>query len=197
VSAIDIVVTNLDKSFGANVVLRGFSCRIPAGGSVYVAGASGQGKTTLLRILLGLLPPDAGTVSGLAGQRLSAVFQEDRLCENLSAFSNVMMVNRGHLTRAAVSAALGAVGLAGHEYRPTRELSGGMRRRTAIVRALLAEYDVLFLDEPFRGLDEDTSRTVMAFVREKSRGKTVVLVTHEPREAEFLGAVRIPLPPGG
>ncbi|MDR1321716.1 MAG: ATP-binding cassette domain-containing protein [Gracilibacteraceae bacterium] len=193
----DIVISDLYKSFGAGAVLRGFSCRIPAGGKVCVTGASGQGKTTLLRILMGLETADAGTVSGLDGQRLSAVFQEDRLCENLSAFSNVMMVNKGSLRRAAVIAALEAVGLKGHEYRPVRELSGGMRRRAVITRALLAEYDVLFLDEPFKGLDEDTHRTVMTFAREKSQGKTVILVTHDPREGEFIGAVRVQLPDAG
>ncbi|MDR0434674.1 MAG: ATP-binding cassette domain-containing protein [Gracilibacteraceae bacterium] len=193
-SGVGIEISNLYKSFGANSVLRGFSCRIPDGDAVYVAGPSGQGKTTLLRILMGLETADAGSLSGLAGKRFSAVFQEDRLCENLSAFSNVMMVVTDPLARDEVKNALRAVGLAGHEHRPARELSGGMRRRTAIVRALLAEYDILFLDEPFKGLDEDTRRTVAAFTREKSRGKTVIMVTHEPRDAESMGATLITLP---
>jgi NitT/TauT family transport system ATP-binding protein len=185
---VDIKISGLCKSFGGGEVLRDFSCVIPAGRTVCLTGPSGEGKTTLLRILLNLEEADAGTVSGLEGKRFSAVFQEDRLCENMSAFSNVMMAVKGRVSREEVSAALAEVGLGGHEYRPVRDLSGGMRRRTAIVRAVLAEYDVLFLDEAFKGLDEETRGSVMAFTREKARGKTVIMVTHELREAEAMGA---------
>ena len=82
-----------------------------------------------------------------------------------------------------------AVGLAGCLRQPARELSGGMRRRVAILRALLAEYDLLFLDEPFKGLDRETKETVMADTRRRCAGRTVLLVTHDVAELDAMGAV--------
>lgn len=80
------------------------------------------------------------------------------------------------------------LGLNGCDDQPVSELSGGMRQRVSILRALFSEYDVLFLDEPFKGLDETLKRDVMAYVKEKTAGKTVVLVTHDKAEAMILGA---------
>ena len=82
--------------------------------------------------------------------------------------------------------ALAAVGLAGTGGQRVEEFSGGMRRRVAILRALRAEYDLLLLDEPFRGLDEDTTALVMEDTRRHSAGRTVLLVTHDPAEAEAM-----------
>ena len=141
-------------------------------------GPSGCGKTTLLRILLGLETADAGTITGLEGRRMSAVFQEDRLCENVSAVSNLRLVNPA-LSRRAAEAALTELGLGEALSQPVREFSGGMKRRVAILRALLAEFDLLLADEPFKGLDEETKRQTMAYFAEHTRGKTVILVTHE------------------
>ena len=118
---------------------------------------SGKGKTTLLNILLGLEPYDRGIIRGLEGKRKSAVFQEDRLCENLSSRANIRMVGR---ERAAVAVsflkrwkrAWKLWKLKEWGDRPVRELSGGMKRRTAILRALLADWEILFMDEPLKGL---------------------------------------------
>ena len=87
--------------------------------------------------------------------------------------------------------ALAAVGLAGCGGQRVAEFSGGMRRRVAILRALLARWDVLFLDEPFKGLDAETKALVMADTRRRCEGRTVLLVTHDPSEAEALGAVQV------
>ena len=84
---------------------------------------------------------------------------------------------------------MAAVGLAGCLRQPARELSGGMRRRVAILRALLAEYDLLFLDEPFKGLDRETKETVMADTRRRCAGRAVLLVTHDAAELDAMGAV--------
>ena len=81
------------------------------------------------------------------------------------------------------------VGLAEYAHCPISEFSGGMKRRVAILRALLADYDILFLDEPFKGLDAETKALVMSDVKQRSQGKTVILVTHDPTESEILGAV--------
>lgn len=182
----------ITKRFGANTVLNWFSADFPAGEITAVMGESGCGKTTLLRILAGLLPADGGEVSGQSA-RLSAVFQEDRLCGNLTAAANVRLVCGDYRSEGDISAAFRAVGLAGCEDRPARELSGGMKRRVALVRALLAEGGAVLLDEPFKGLDEVTKRQAMEFTRERLSGRTAVIVTHDRIEAEKLADVIIEL----
>ena len=173
------------KRFGANTALNGFSADFPAGEITAVMGESGCGKTTLLRILAGILPADGGEVSG-RDARFAAVFQEDRLCGNLTAAANVRLVCGDYRSDGDISAAFAAVGLSGCGDRPARELSGGMKRRVALVRALLAEGGAVLLDEPFKGLDEGTRRQAMEFAREQLLGRTAVIVTHDRSEAEFL-----------
>ena len=177
---------NVTKKFGDNVVLDNFTHEFAEGKVTAVLGKSGCGKSTLLNMLMGLTAPDSGEVALFEKQRISAVFQEDRLCENLTLSANIRLVTGKRFTKERVAEELAAVGLAECADKPVRTLSGGMKRRTALVRALLAEYDVLFLDEPFKGLDEETKRTVMEYCREKTRGKTVVFVTHDKDECAFL-----------
>ena len=185
----DICITGLCKAYDGKPVLRDFSAVLPAGRVTGLMAPSGAGKTTLLRILMGLEQPDAGSVAGLEGRRMSAVFQEDRLCDNLDAVANVRLVTPG-ISRAQVLDALNAVGLGGCAGQPARELSGGMRRRVALLRALLAEYDVLFLDEPFKGLDRDTRARVIADTRARCAGRTVLLVTHDAGELDAMGVTQ-------
>ena len=155
-------------------------------------GRNGRGKTTLLRILAGLEAADAGAVTGIAGRRLGVVFQEDRLIGGLTALDNVRLVNPA-LRREEVLAAFGQMALADCADQPARELSGGMARRVALLRALLSDAELLLLDEPFKGLDEETRETVMAQTRILLRGRTCLLVTHDAREAEALGAEILPV----
>lgn len=180
-----IELKNLNKAFGEKQVLKNLNWTIPEGSTSVIMGPSGGGKTTLLRILLGLEQADSGTVSGLEGKRLSAVFQEDRLCENVSAVSNLRLVNPA-LSRKSAESMLAKLGLGDALRQPVRELSGGMKRRVAIARALCTEYDVLLADEPFKGLDEETKRRTMEFFSESVQGKNVIIVTHDPSEAEIL-----------
>lgn len=190
----DIMIQDLCKAFDGKQVLRDFSAVLPAGQVTGLMAPSGTGKTTLLRILMGLETPDRGTITGLRGLRLSAVFQEDRLCANLDPVSNLRLVTPS-LDWETAEAALAAVGLTDCLHQPARELSGGMCRRVAILRALLAEYDVLFLDEPFKGLDSETKKTVMADTRRRCAGRTVLFVTHDPTELAAMGTVqRLELP---
>lgn len=177
---------NITKKFGENTVLNNFSrefadCKVTA-----VLGKSGCGKSTLLNVLMGLIAPDSGKVLRGENERISAVFQEDRLCENLTASANIRLVTGKRYTRERIAAELAEVGLADCADKPVRELSGGMKRRTALLRALLAEYDVLFLDEPFKGLDADTKRIVLDYCKRKTAGKTVVFVTHDKDECAAL-----------
>lgn len=182
----DIRIEKLCKSYGENRVLTDFSAVFPEGETSCVMGASGCGKTTLLRLLLGLEKPDGGTILGLP-EKISAVFQEDRLAEPFSAEANLALVTGPHVPRETLRSALSALGLSGSLDKPVRELSGGMRRRVAIARALVYDAPLLLLDEPFKGLDEETKKTVMDYVKAHAAGKTVILVTHDEDEAEYLG----------
>lgn len=178
-------VENLTVQYGGTAVLENFSAEFPDGGVTAVSGRSGCGKTTLLAVLLGLLRPDGGTVSGF--RQPSAVFQEDRLLPFLSAEKNIAVT--AGCTEAEAGEALLSVGFdAADRGKRAFELSGGMARRVAIVRAMLAPGDAVLLDEPFKGLDERTRAQVVRFVCENRRGRTMVVVTHDPRDAEVLHA---------
>ncbi|MBS5344387.1 MAG: ABC transporter ATP-binding protein [Clostridium sp.] len=183
-----LIINHLSKSFGEHIVLKDFNADIPTGQVTLLTAPSGKGKTTLLRILMGLETADSGEFSDFSGLKQSAVFQEDRLCENLSALSNIKLASP-QLQNQIIEEALSNVGLKEYAHCPISEFSGGMKRRVAILRALLADYDILFLDEPFKGLDAETKALVMSDVKQRSQGKTVILVTHDPTEAEILGAV--------
>lgn len=178
-------VENLTVQYGGTAVLENFSAEFPDGGVTAVSGRSGCGKTTLLAVLLGLLRPDGGTVSGF--RQPSAVFQEDRLLPFLSAEKNIAVT--AGCTEAEAGEALLSVGFdAADRGKRAFELSGGMARRVAIVRAMLAPGDAVLLDEPFKGLDERTRAQVVRFVCENRRGRTMVVVTHDTRDAEALHA---------
>ena len=185
-----IVLNGLMKAYEGKTVLNVFSAVLPCGQVTAVMAPSGAGKTTLLRLLMGLEKPDSGRIEGLAGHRMAAVFQEDRLCGYLNPVDNIRLVNPAR-TAAEVREALAEMGLAGCEAQPCRELSGGMNRRVALLRALLADADLQLLDEPFKGLDARTRQDVMQRTRARCAGRTVVLVTHDPAEAEALGAKQV------
>ena len=182
----DIVIDNLTKSYGDKLALPPFSCTLAAGERVCLLGQSGCGKTTLLRLLLGLETPTGGRVTGLP-DRISAVFQEDRLCPSFSAVTNVALALGRQVPKGEIVALLTDLGLGDALTKPVRELSGGMQRRVAIARSLLMSADLYLMDEPFKGLDEDTRRTVMDLVLERTEGKTVLVITHDPEEAAYLG----------
>ena len=172
----EIAVKHLCKSFGGRTVLRDLT--FTAGpGITAVMAPSGTGKTTLLRILLGLERPDSGTVEGLAGKRLTAVFQEDRLLEHLSAEGNLRFVLGRVYDPAAARALLDRLGLPDTGAQPVREFSGGMKRRLALARALLAPFDALALDEPFTGVDPARIRRLMEALR--ALDTPVLLSSHE------------------
>lgn len=184
----DIYIRTVTKSFRNKAVLKNLNMELHGGKINCIMAQSGAGKTTLLRIMMGLEQADSGTVEGIDGKKRSAVFQEERLCENMTSIENIRLVNP-KLTINEVRSELGKVGLIDCVNQPVSELSGGMRRRVSILRALLAEYDVLFLDEPFQGLDNKRKEQAIQYVREKTAGKTTVFVTHDIGEAKKLGAI--------
>ena len=190
----DITLRNVSKRFGDKIVLENFSAVFPAGETSVLMGVSGGGKTTLLRLILGLETPDGGEISGVPA-KCAAVFQEDRLCPQLTALGNVLLA-AGRRKEREARELLTRLGLAESINTPAADLSGGMRRRTALARALCSEYDLLVLDEPFKGLDDQTRRTAIAIVRKQTEGKTVLLVTHDPTEAKAFGDKIIQVPQG-
>lgn len=189
-----ITLRGVRVAYGEQVVLDGLDLDLPDGAVTALMGPNGSGKTTIGRLVLGLAAPDAGTVTGLDGRRAVATFQEDRLCEQLTAEGNVRLV----LDRAHAGQALSALRAAGLDddalAKPVRDLSGGQRRRVAIVRALVAPADVVVLDEPFKGLDTAARERLIALVRERCAGRTVLLVTHDVAEAHALDATVVTLP---
>lgn len=184
-----MTVLDLYKSYGDKAVLRGFSAHFACGEISALMGPSGCGKSTLLRILLGIEQADAGTVRA-DGPKTVAVFQEDRLSEPLSAIENVRL-GRRDATREEAAKLLFALGLSADAHAPVSTLSGGMRRRVSIARALIANADTVLLDEPFSALDDGTKASVMAFTREALAGKTVLLITHDAEEARAFAGNRI------
>ena len=183
----ELRVENLCKSYHGRPVLQNVS--LTAGdGVTCVMAPSGAGKTTLLRILLGLERADGGTVLGAEGCRWAAVFQEDRLLEHLDALGNLRFVLGGDLDAARACALLEELGLGDVGTKAVRDYSGGMKRRLALARALLASSDALALDEPFTGLDGDNRGRAMACVRRAGLEKPVLLVTHDEGDVSGLGA---------
>jgi ABC-type nitrate/sulfonate/bicarbonate transport system ATPase subunit len=184
-----IVLSNISKSFGGNAVIPNFSAELSLDGVTVLRGPSGVGKTTLFRLLLGLEQPDAGEIIGMQGRKPAVVFQEDRLLPWASALENVALVSDS----ATAETILAKLGLGDSMHLLPRELSGGMQRRVAIARALAYHGDVLFLDEPFTGLDEENKRIAANAILDQHI--PVYVITHEDDEAELFGAYRtLPLP---
>ena len=182
-----IRLQDIYKRFGEKQVLSGYSLAVPAGGRVCLTGGSGSGKTTVLNIIMGLVKPDSGTISGVP-QKIAAVFQEDRLAEYLSAFTNVRFVTGNTLPDKEIAGILRELGLEGSEHCPSGELSGGMKRRAAIARALAAESELVIMDEPFSGLDPETKSRVIKVINARTAGKTFICVTHDISDASALNA---------
>ena len=153
----------------------------PEQGAVALMGPSGFGKTTLLRLIAGLIKPAAGKINGLENQKIAFMFQEDRLLPWLSALKNVEIVSDEKKAKFWLS----QMEIEEIEKYP-REMSGGMQRRVSLARAMAFEGDILLLDEPFKGLDADLRKRIA----EKIRGKAglTILSIHDREEAELMGA---------
>ena len=195
-------VSNLRKAYGANEVVRGISFAIERGECFGLLGPNGAGKTTTLRLCLGLLEPDGGEIT-LTGRRLPAegraargsvgiVPQFDNLDPDFTVEENLVVYARyfgmrEREIRPRVPELLAFAGLDGREQAPIQSLSGGMKRRLTLARALVNDPDVLFLDEPTTGLDPQARHVIWERLRQlMARGKTLVLTTHFMDEAERL-----------
>ena len=179
-----LTIDHLEKRFGSTVLFRDLTFTVD--GPAVLWAPSGWGKTTLLRILMGLETPTAGRVQG-AG-RVSAVFQEDRLCPQLTAVQNVLLVLPDDRQEAAIRQDFARLGLDEAALAlPARKLSGGQKRRTALLRALWAPGDTLLLDEPFTGMDAELVEDAVAATKRLAGERPTILVTHDRTAADLLG----------
>ena len=181
-----LTIDHLEKCFGSTVLFRDLTFTVD--GPAVLWAPSGWGKTTLLRILMGLDTPTAGRVRGVG--RAAAVFQEDRLCPQLTALQNVTLVLPGSEKqyKEQIKADFQQLGMdAAALTLPAARLSGGQKRRTALLRALWAPSDTLLLDEPFTGMDPDTLAAAAALLRTRCGTEPVLLATHDREAIRLLG----------
>ena len=184
----EIRIREVSKAYGEKQVLDHISLTLSPMQPVALMGTSGIGKTTLLRIVLGTERPDTGEIDRAEGVRdYAVVFQENRLFEQVSVEKNLQCVCKTEAQRMAILPLLKRLGLYACRKQKVACLSGGMKRRVAIGRALLRGGQVLLLDEPFQGLDEGTKQAVLGLVKEKMCEKSVLLITHDEKEAAGLG----------
>ena len=183
-----IRVYNVSKSYGDKHVLSNVSCEFEDGKIYCIMGESGVGKTTLIRLIMGLEKPDEGYIS--SSKQFAAAFQEDRLLEDRDAVDNVMFVlkNGGSKSREQTEQYLSELLPEDRLHIRVDSLSGGMRRRVAVARAMLSDRNTIILDEPFTGLDDETKKTVINFIKKWQNNRTVIVVTHSYTDSEMLGA---------
>ena len=180
-------LNNISVRFDGKSVLSGCSLSLGDGERLALMGPSGCGKTTLLRVALSLQPPDAGSVSGDPG-RTAAVFQEPRLLPWRTAAENVNVVlSDTPETMLEALSMLERVELSDAVEKYPAELSGGMQQRVSIARALAFRPDLLVLDEPFRGLDDELRGRMVSLLNTSLQSASLLLVTHSEEEAKTLG----------
>lgn len=180
-----IELTDVSKNYEDKKVLKNLNLVLPEKGIFCLLGASGVGKTTLLRLLAGLEKPDTGSISGLEGKKISMVFQNDRLLPNSSALENISLASSPEAARLWLE----RMELNDAAEKKPGKLSGGMCRRVALARALAFGGDLLLLDEPFKGFDSELKKRVIPYVTEFAENALVVLVTHDEHEAKIADTV--------
>ena len=190
-----IELKNVSKSYGDKKVLEDFSLNIESEHAYVVTGGEGAGKTTLVRIILGLENPDKGKVGLLGDYKYpyivsGTVFQDDRMVMSLNAVDNVYMVSN-KLFRETVTEELLKLLPKEAIYKPVKELTKGQRRMVAIARACCIPNDVLIMDEPFDGLSEDERNTAIKFVRDKQGSGPLFITARDTHGLEFARIIEL------
>lgn len=182
-----IELKNVSFSYGELQVLKDFNLNVSGGQCVQLYGVSGSGKTTVARIITGLKPASGGQI--VVPQKISVVFQEDRLLENLDILKNIRLAISKE-QYAFADSLLKEFGLYDVRKKRVSTLSGGMKRRVALTRAVAYGGDVLILDEPFNGLDSDNKQIAASIIKREflDKNKPVLLITHVKEDAELLNA---------
>jgi phospholipid/cholesterol/gamma-HCH transport system ATP-binding protein len=208
-----VELRHVTKSFGGRRVLDDVSLAVPAGSAVCVLGRSGTGKSVTLKHIIGLIRPDAGQVLvegedikpmssrdlARVRKRIGFLFQNAALFDSISVGENVAFPLRRHTDlaspqiRARAVRLLAQVGLGGEYDKMPGDLSGGMRKRAGLARALALEPAILLADEPSAGLDPVTAAEIDALLvdRKRQAGTTLVVVTHNIPSARAIGDVLV------
>ncbi|MBQ0083256.1 MAG: ABC transporter ATP-binding protein [Clostridiales bacterium] len=179
-----IEIKNISFSYGEKKVFENFSLTVKSRERICLTARSGRGKTTLLRLITGLEKPQSGEIKTDESTKFSCVFQEDRLLPHHTVLRNLSLF--GDVKRAKIL--LDRLGIGAEASKYPNTLSGGMKRRVALARALIRQADVYIFDEPFTGLDDTTKKSAAELINESCKDKTVILVSHETDDAKLLNA---------
>ena len=179
---------NVCFSYGDKPILNNFNLTVNNGECVCLKGPSGCGKTTVLKLLSGLITPQSGEITGNCNP--SVVFQEDRLLSGFSLKTNVLLPPLSEIQQKKALSLSAEAGLSDAINKKIRTLSGGMKRRAAIVRAVAFGGDLLILDEPFNGIDAENKQLMAEMIKREfiDRGKPVLMVSHIDSDARLLNA---------
>ena len=179
-----IKFNNVTFGYGKKAVLQNFNLEIKDGENVCLFAPSGFGKTTILRLIMGLEKVKSGSIEGIKDKKISVTFQEDRLLNHKTVLQNMELFG-GTDNAEEILEALNIIDT--KDLYPNN-LSGGMARRAAIARALNYKADIYIFDEPFNGIDSENIEKTAKIILEKTKDKTVIIVTHSLYEAELLNA---------
>lgn len=190
-----IQTKELTKAFGSKVAVNHLNISVEEGSLTAILGPNGAGKTTAMAMLTGLLKPTSGEVAIAKYTKVSMVFQQSILDDNLTVKEN-LMIRRGlykDCSKEHVNQLIEQIELSKFVNQKYGSLSGGQRRRVDIARALINQPDVLFLDEPTTGLDIQTRKAIWALLHslQKTRHLTIILTTHYLEEADHANEVYI------
>lgn len=170
-----IEFNNVSLSFEGKEIFKNFNLKLQSRGIVLITGKSGCGKTTLARLILGLTKSDSGSVN-TNGAKIAAVFQEDRLVPSLTAKQNIALVSNED----EAEKRLDEMELTDSAELLPEELSGGMKRRVSVARALASGGDVLLLDEAFSGVDGELALRIIDKICKEYKEKLIIAITHRP-----------------
>jgi phospholipid/cholesterol/gamma-HCH transport system ATP-binding protein len=204
-----VIFDGVSKAFGPKEVLRNVSFAVPAGETLCILGRSGTGKSVTLKLLMALLKPNQGRIwvnqdeitrlneVGLSRVRrkMGFLFQDAALFDSLTLYENLALPLRRLTDKtrqeidAAIDNVLGKVGLAGEKHKMPSALSGGMRKRAGLARALVLEPKILLADEPSSGLDRITASEIdeLLLKQKSDHGTTILIVTHDVHGARRVG----------
>ncbi len=180
-----MIIRNLTVKYDNFTALDNLSLTIPERRITCILGESGIGKTTLLKAIMGLVQPIRGELIGFP-EKKAAVFQENRLFEEFSAVRNIQIAGRHKLSEQEILNALAEVNVVENIHEPVAKLSGGMARRCAIVRALTTDAELILMDEPFKGLDEQNLCKTMSYIKRSRGDRSMIIVLHSLEQAKAL-----------
>lgn len=183
-----IQINNLTKKYGDKIVFENYSNTFYFDGILLIKGASGLGKTTLMRIIAGLEKADKGEILK-STESISFMFQEDRLIPFVSVLKNLTAV----CSEEKALYYLKLMELESEKNNSPLSLSGGMRRRVSLARALCFQSDLVILDEPFKGLDEELKSKICEIIKEESKKREFIIISHDSQDSELLNAKIIEL----